>query len=116
MKGRIVIQDAIAISKAELFEMLEVASIVGRLEGEILAGARSITMPQSKAYELYRRGTVERWLNNGIVRRYIDYGEGTEKTAYRYNIIELLKAALKSNHIKNLPDKVKEEYRTALKL
>lgn len=116
MKGRIVISDAVAISKSELFKMLEVASVIGRLEGEILAGARSVFITQSKAYQLYRRGNVERWLDGGIIHRYIDYGDGTEKTAYRYNVIELLKAALKSNHIKNLPDKVKKEYRTALKI
>lgn len=115
-KKNTVISNVIALHKSDLIEIVNKALKIGEVQSEILKGDAKPTMPQNKAYKIYGRGTIERWLEQGIIHRYCDYGVGVENTAFRYSIIELMIASLSNNYIKSLSEKEKEEFRKAIPL
>lgn len=78
------------IQKLDALLMQRIVTLMGE------AGIITDTISQSRAYELYGRRTVERWVQRG----YLTVNSDGARRRKRYSVVELHKAE-KNNNIKS---------------
>lgn len=62
---------------------------------------------QRKAYRLYTETSVDRWIENGIIKKYTD-SDG-KRSSSRFSVLELEAAAYSSNIMENMTPLAKAE-------
>lgn len=106
----------LALHEEQLLNIVSQAIEIGRVDQSAHLGEINPTISQNKAYKIYGRGTIERWLAAKLITRYADYGKASNKTAYRYSVIELMKVAMSDNMIRDMSPKAKDEYKEVVTL
>ena len=91
-----------------LFKLVDYAKGLGRKEERIDSFKEPKFITQNQAHISYGKGTVAKWVKEGIVKRYKD-ADGKVRAGGRYNVVELDAAAFKCNYMKTLSPLAKAE-------
>lgn len=87
----------ITLEKLELMNIIAKGVQIGIMEYKKTtpAGSQNGRISQAQAWRIYKRRNVEMWRKAGIIKRHQD-GPGKR---YRYDLVELEKAASTSNRV-----------------
>lgn len=98
----------VVINDELLYKLVDHASDMGRLRERIAHGDEPEFISQNQAHKRFGKGSVERWVKGGLVRRYKD-ADGKLRSGVRYSLPELMAAAFKCNCISGLSQVSKDE-------
>lgn len=102
----------ITLPEEAIFKVVDFAVSLGARFERVNNGNEPKFISQNKAFRMYGRAAVERWIGQGLVKRCKD--QSGKNSSIRLSVIELESAAFKSNVFNNLSPLSKAELKESI--